>query len=59
MPSFHDRMQNIAEHFGAAIQDHNEELQEALARLEKQIKEQENEESAYNFRDVYLKSKQG
>ena len=42
MPSFYDRMQNIAEHFGTAMQDHEEEFQEALARLQKQIKEQEN-----------------
>lgn len=59
MPSFHDRIQNMAEHFGTAMQDHKEELQEALAKLEKQIKEQENEESVQNFRDAYLKNKRG
>lgn len=53
MPSFQDRMQNIAEHFGSAMQeqDHKEELKEALARLEKQIKGQKNEESISDFRD--------
>lgn len=50
MPSFHDRMQNLAEHFGAAMQDHDEELKDALARLEKQLKEQENEESVQDFK---------
>ena len=57
MPSFHDRMQNIAEHFGAAMQVHEEELQEALARLQKQIEEQENEKAVQNLRDALLKNK--
>ena len=59
MPNFNDRLQSIAEQFGAAMQDHEEEIKEIVEKIDKQLKEQENEKSVQNFKDEYLKSKRG
>ena len=59
MPNFNDRLQSIAEQFGAAMQDHERELKEVVEKIEKQLKGQENEKSVQNFKDEYLKSKRG
>lgn len=59
MPNFNDRLQSIAEQFNAAMQDHEEEIKEVVEKIDKQLKEQENEKSVQNFKDEYLKSKRG
>lgn len=59
MPNFNDRLQSIAEQFGAAMQDREGEIKEVVEKIDKQLKEQENEKSVQNFKDEYLKSKRG
>lgn len=59
MPNFNDRLQSIAEQFGAAMQDHEGEIKEVVEKIDKQLKEQENEKSVQSFKNEYLKSKRG
>ena len=41
------------------MQDHEGEIKEVVEKIDKQLKEQENEKSVQSFKNEYLKSKRG